>query len=92
MIINEEKWNEYLKNNKNNYYSEQCIEVAKKVMDILDNDNSPLTKEANGFTAKNILRFFGSNDLTHFMAQVIANIVIEFHHRGDEFKESFYYE
>lgn len=90
---NIDKWNEYVEVNKVDEYSKCCVDVARRVMEILDEDKTPLH---DGYipdihTPKRIIRKavkdINTDGITGFMAGCVAQMVIECHERGDEFRK-----
>lgn len=90
---NLEKWQEYETKNTD-AYGKCCVDVARKVMEILDNDKTPLH---NGYhpdihTAHGLIckadDEIKAGGITGFMAGCVAQMVYECHERGDEFRKS----
>ena len=90
----QKKWDNYVKVNSTDPYSNACIKVAKRVMEILDEDKIPLH---NGYypdihTAHGIIckadDESNAGGITGFMAGCVAQMVYECHERGDEFRKS----
>lgn len=90
---NEEKWNEWVNNNKDPY-GNACVRVAKRVMELLDEDKTPLH---NGYhpdvhTAHGLIckadDDIDAGGITGFMAGCVAEMVTECHERGNEFRKS----
>ena len=91
---NEKLWNEYVEKNKNDGYGNACIKVARKVMELLDADLTPLR---NGYhpdihTAHGLIckadKDSKAGGITGFMAGCVAEMVYQCHERGDEFRKS----
>ena len=84
MIINERKWNSYVKKNKEPY-GKCCVDVARKTMELLDDDNH------KDFDPDQIIiegeKLAGEEGITGFMAGCIAQMIKECHSRGEEFKK-----
>ena len=80
-IIDEKGWKECQEKNKDPY-GNCCVKVAKRVMEILD--------ENKNFDANHIIN--QANDdieaggITGFMAGAVAGIVSNCHSRGEEFR------
>ena len=91
MIINEKKWNSYVKKNKEPY-GKCCVDVARKTMELLDDDNHKdfdsdeiiIEAEHKLMEEKKIKETEG---ITGFMAGCIAQMIKECHSRGEEFKK-----
>lgn len=92
-MINEEKWNAWVENNKDPYGG-ACVKVARRVMELLDEDKTPLR---NGYypdihTAHGLIckadDDTNAGGITGFMAGCVAQMVFECHERGDEFRKS----
>ena len=90
---NEELWKEYVSKNKDPYGA-ACVKVAKRVMEKLDEDQTPLH---NGYypdvhTAHGLICIADdetkAGGITGFMASVVAQMVYQCHQRGEEFKDS----
>ena len=79
MIINQKKWDEYVKVNVDSY-GKECVDVTRRVMEILDKDED--------FDCHEIICQADTNDeLTGFMAGCIAAMVAKCHSRGEEFRK-----
>lgn len=92
-MINEEKWNAWVENNKDPYGG-ACVKVARRVMELLDEDPTPLH---NGYhpdihTAHGLICKADDDTkaggITGFMAGCVAQMVTECHERGEEFRKS----
>ena len=92
-MINEEKWNAWVENNKDPYGG-ACVKVARRVMELLDEDGTPLH---NGYhpdihTAHGLIckadEDTNAGGITGFMAGCVAQMVTECHERGEEFRKS----
>ena len=90
---NKKKWNKYAKINTDPYGG-ACIKVAKRVMELLDEDKTPLH---NGYhpdphTAHGLICLADEQSkaggITGFMAGCVAQMVVDCHERGDEFRRS----
>jgi len=89
---NKEKWDNWVAKNKDPY-GKACVDVARKVMELLDNDSTPLH---NGYfpdlhTAHGLIcEANRQNDggITGFMAGCVAQMIFECHERGEEFRKS----
>lgn len=79
MIKDQEKWDEYVKINVDDY-SKCCVDVARRVMEILD--------ENKDFDCHALLcQADIDDDLTGFMAGCVASMVSQCHSRGEEFRK-----
>ena len=84
-IINQKKWDDCVKMNADSY-GKACVDVARKVMEILD-ANEP-------FDTYKIIRqaddeALGKNGgITGFMAGCVAQMVSQYHNRGEEFRKA----
>jgi hypothetical protein len=92
-MLNKKTWNEYVRKNKDSY-GKACVDVAKKVMELLDKDLTPLH---NGYypdihTAHGLIcqadNDIKAGGITGFMAGYVAKMVVDCHERGDEFRKS----
>ena len=90
---NQEKWNSYVEKNTD-AYGGACVKVANRVMELLDEDKTPLH---NGYhpdihTAHGLICKADDESkaggITGFMAGCVAQMVAECHERGDEFRKS----
>ena len=92
-ITNEKEWKRMEKIN-NDPYGKACVDVARKVMELLDEDPTPIHNGYNPdpYTAHGLI-CKANNDvagggLTGFMAGCVAEMVFHCHSRGDEFRKS----
>lgn len=80
-IINEKLWKDWEEKNTDNY-GKCCVDVARKVMEILD--------EEKEFDVHEIVcqadRDIDAGGITGFMAGCVAEMVSKCHSRGDEFR------
>ena len=90
---NKEKWNSYVEQNTD-AYGGACIKVANRVMELLDEDKTPLHNgyhpdihTANGLICKADDES-NAGGITGFMAGCVAQMVAECHERGEEFRKS----
>jgi len=90
-LKNEKIWNEYVKNNKS-AYGKCCVNVARRVMEILDEDKTPLHEgyhpdinTPHGIICK-ADRDIKAGGITGFMSGLVAVMVSECHERGEEFR------
>jgi len=86
-IIKQKDWKKCQDNNKDSY-GNCCVQVAKKVMEILDSEQEPVTPE-------NVHSLFCRADeeikaggITGFMAGAAASMVSHCHSRGEEFRKA----
>ena len=81
-IINQELWDSYVEKNKDPY-GKCCVDVARKVMEFLDLNEefepSVIINQADDT--------IGAGGITGFMAGCVAQMVIQCHSRGDEFRK-----
>ena len=83
-IIKKEDWEKWVKTNALDPYSNCCVEVARKVMELLDDNNH------KKFNANEIV---GEADrlldagITGFMSGCVAQMVSHCHSRGEEFRK-----
>ena len=80
-ITNQEEWDNAVKVN-DEPYGKACVDVARRVMEILD--------EGNDFDCHEIIyqadRDTKTGGITGFMAGCVANMVSVCHSRGEEFR------
>ena len=88
---NKKLWNSYVRKNKDPYGG-ACVNVARQVMKYLDEDKTPLhdgyypdTHTPHGLICKADDEI-KAGGITGFMACCVANMVINCHERGDEFR------
>ncbi len=93
-LKDEKKWNSYVDKNTDPY-GKCCVNVARRVMEILDSDHTPLHKgyypdihTAHGIICK-ADEDIKSGGITGFMASCVATMVSDCHERGTEFEESY---
>lgn len=83
MITNEKDWNECVEKNKD-AYGKACVDVARKAMEILDN-------EPGDFDTHSLIcradEESGAGGITGFMAGCVAQMISRCHSRGDEFRQ-----
>jgi len=83
-IIEKEKWAECVKNNARDDHGKPVVDVARRVMEILD--------EGNPFECHQIIcqarEDVGVDPLSGFQASCLASMVIGAHSRGKEFHEA----
>lgn len=81
-ITNMEGWNDAVKANTDGY-SNACIAVARRVMELLDED-------LNKFDCHNLISQadddLKTGGITLFMMGAVANLVSQCHSRGEEFR------
>jgi len=81
-IKNQEDWNEWVKKNSDPY-GKACVDVARGVMEILD--------EGKDFDCHKIITQADKNvkagGITGFMAGCVAQMVSHCHTRGEEFRK-----
>ena len=82
-IVMQDDWNEYVEKNKDPY-GKACVDVARKVMEILDNQER-FDPHAIICQASDDIE---SGGITGFMAGCVASMVSECHSRGNEFRKA----
>ncbi len=90
-IIKQEDWQSWVDNNQDNY-GKCCIDVARKVMEFLDEEpNTPITKGWNEFGVNGLIsradKAINAGGITGFMAGAVASMVSHCHSRGEEFRK-----
>jgi len=82
-IVKQEDWESWVKANEDPY-GKACIDVARRVMEILD--------EEEGFDLHEIIRRADEDaqtgGITGFMAGCVAQMVSHCHSRGEEFRKA----
>jgi len=92
-IVKTENWEKYEKENQDPY-SKACVDVARKVMELIDQQpDVPLSEkyECQMSVHKLICRApreINAGGLTGFMAGCVSQMVVECHSRGQEFKQA----
>lgn len=82
-ITDKEKWQSWVDNNKDSY-GKACVDVAREVMNILDEDK-PFDPHRIICDADNKIDAGG---ITGFMAGCVAQMVSQCHSRGEEFRRA----
>jgi hypothetical protein len=81
-LKNKKAWNEYVRKNDDSY-GKCCVDVARRVMEILD--------EGKDFDTYKVIcqadDDIKTGGITGFMAGCVATIVSQCHVRGDEFRK-----
>ena len=93
-ITNQEKWDKYVSKNKDSY-GKACVDVARRVMEILDENDKPIesgyhpnTQLTHGMIVKADRGVHnGQSELTGFMAGVVSVMITHCHSRGEEWKK-----
>lgn len=83
MVIEPEKWERCVKINKDSY-GKACVDVARRVMEILDEEPGDFDPHKIVCRADEEVKAGG---ITGFMAGCVANMVSSFHSRGEEFRK-----
>ena len=66
-------------------YGKACVDVARRVMELMDDDSIPLEPHDLICRADNEI---GAGGITGFMAGCVANMVSTHHTRGAEFRQA----
>lgn len=82
MIKDQKKWNNWVKKNKDPY-GKACVDVARRVMEILDEDKDFDCHEIICQADKEV----DAGGITGFMAGCVAEMISECHSRGKEFRK-----
>ena len=88
---NEKLWKEYEIKNQD-AYGKACVDVARKVMEYLDADTTPLHDgyAPDIYTPHGLIckadDELNAGGITGFMAGCVATMIIECHERGEEFR------
>jgi hypothetical protein len=92
-IIDQEKWDNYVETNQGDDYSKCCVDIARRVMEILDEDPTTLRPgyHPDPHTPHGIIcnadTDIKAGGITGFMAGAATQMVCECHSRGAEFKK-----
>jgi len=90
-LDNNKEWQKVVETNQDGY-GKACVDVAREVMNILSEDDTPLH---DGYypdmhTPHGIICLADQNinagGITGFMAGCVAQMVAKFHNRGEEFR------
>jgi len=81
-IIKTEDWEKYIEANKDPY-GKACVDTAREVMRLLDEQDDFDTHTIICDADKNI----GAGSITGFMAGAVASMVSRCHSRGEEFRK-----
>jgi hypothetical protein len=93
-IIDQEKWDKYVENNSKDPYSKCCVDIARRVMELLDSEEhagplhhgyNPDLQTPHGLICK-ADDDIGAGGITGFMAGAATQMVCECHSRGEEFR------
>lgn len=91
MITDKVSWEKWVKGNQDEY-GKYCVDVARRVMELLDEDSTPLHEGYNpdihtphGLISK-ADEDINAGGITGFMAGCIAKMVSKCHSRGEEFR------
>ena len=82
MITKQEEWDECVAMNKDSY-GKACVDVARKVMEILDKEPEFDCHEIICRADKEVK----AGGITGFMAGRVAQMVWSYHNRGEEFRQ-----
>ena len=81
-IVETEKWNEWVASNEDPY-GKACVDVARRVMEILDEEPGPFDHHGIIDRADEDVKAGG---ITGYMAGAVASMVSQCHSRGEEFR------
>lgn len=81
-VVNAEKWDSYVSKN-NDPYGKCCVDVARQVMKVLDENDDFDTNEIICKADDEV----GGGGITGFMAGAVATMVGQCHSRGEEFRK-----
>lgn len=82
-IINQKDWDKWVKNNADPY-GKCCVDVARRVIEILDENKEFDTHEVIVKASNDV----DSGGITGFMAGCVAQMVSHCSHRGEEFRRA----
>ena len=80
-IVEQGKWEEWVNSNKS-AYGKACVDVARRVMEILDGGKEFEPNEIIGRASEEIK----TGGITGFMAGCVAQMVSVCHSRGEDFR------
>ena len=92
-IIDADAFKQWEDNNKD-AYGKCCVDVARKVMELLDQDDTPLHNgyHPDPYTAHGLIckadDLINAGGITGFMAGCVAQMVVKCHSRGEEFRKT----
>lgn len=89
-IVKEKDWQEWVDNNQDSY-GKCCVDVARKIMEFLDEEpNKAIEKGWGKFGVNGLIsradKAIGAGGITGFMAGAVAQMVSHCHSRGEEFR------
>ena len=95
MNLKENKeWQKVVETNQDDY-GKACVDVAREVMNMLSEDDTPLHEGyySDKYTPRGLIciadkKVYGG--ITGLMERYVAQLVIKFHDRGEEFKTFWY--
>jgi hypothetical protein len=82
MIVKQKEWDECVGKNKD-AYGKACVDVGRRVMEILDEEPEFNCHEIICRADKEVK----AGGITGFMAACVAQMVWQYHDRGEEFRE-----
>lgn len=93
MIANEKLWQQYVDINKDDPYGKCCVEVARQVMKMLDEDDTPLRSGYDDpHTPHGIIckadDDISAGGITGFMASCVSGMISQCHSRGEEWAKA----
>lgn len=83
-IIKQEEWNKCVKINSDDGYGKACVDTARRVMEILDEEKDFDPHEVINRADKEV----DAGGLTGFMAGMVSAIIAKVHSRGEEWKKA----
>jgi len=93
-IIKKDEWNEWVKSNVNDPYGKCCVNVARRVMELIDLEpiDKPFQEGYDGkFSTHQLIcqadKDIEAGGITGFMAGAVAQMVSQVHSRGEEFRQ-----
>jgi hypothetical protein len=93
-ITDQEKWDEYVRVNSEDPYSKCCVDIARRVMELLDMEEHagplhhgyhPDLQTPHGLICK-ADHDIEAGGITGFMAGAATQMVVQCHSRGEEFR------
>jgi len=85
-IVKLDEWKRYEEQNINDPYGKACVDVARRTMELLDASSIPLTPHDTHTLICQADKEVDAGGITGFMATMVAQMIMQVHSRGDEFR------
>ena len=87
-IIQLEEWKRYEESNHDDPYGKACVDVARRTMELLDEQRDEVTPDDTHNLIRQAERQTSSGGITGFMAALVASMIMRVHSRGEEFRKA----